>query len=180
MSRRPRLMNSFVDESARGSRYFMACVVIEARHLSAVRSELTELVPPGKRVHFYEATEQARTRALDVYLSLPVTVWMAVCVRAHGVTEFRARDECLAELVRRLQADGVERLTIESRQFDQDDVRTIVRARSKEPSLTFDHVVGLREPLLWIADGVGWAYGAGRRWQALVEPLITNVIEIRP
>lgn len=172
--------DAFVDESIRGQRYLLACVLAEGRHLGEARAVLSGLAPVGKRIHFYEGTDRTRRRAVDVFLTLRVEVLMAVCVRGNGVTEFHARDACLAELVRRLQLASVRNLTIESRQFDGDDHRTIHRSRNKEPTLHFNHVVGDREPMLWIADGVAWAYGAGGRWRTLVAPIISNVIEIRP
>lgn len=180
MTRRFRPTDAFVDESIRGQRYLMACVLVEGRHLSDARAVLSGLAPIGKRIHFYEGTDRTRRRAVEVFLTLPVEVLMTVCVRGYGITEFHARDACLAEIVRRLQAASVQTLTIESRQFDGDDHRTIHRARTKQPALHFNHVVGDRDPMLWIADGVAWAYGAGGRWRTLVEPIVGDVIEIRP
>ena len=72
------------------------------------------------------------------------------------------------------------RLTIESRQDDSDDRRTIARSRLPEPSLVFDHRQVSREPLLWLVDAVTWAFGAGGRWLPLVEPLLDDVKELRP
>jgi hypothetical protein len=34
--------------------------------------------------------------------------------------------------------------------------------------------------MLGIADGITWAAGAGANWQALIEPLVQRVIELRP
>lgn len=98
----------------------------------------------------------------------------------HGVTEFTARDARLSELIRRLQRASVPNVTTESRQFDGDDHRTIHRTRAREPVLRFTHMVGDREPMLWVADGVAWAYGAGGQWKSLVEPMISDVVEVRP
>ncbi len=180
MSRRASPAAAFVDESIRGQRYLLACVVVEARHLTDVRQAVSELAPAGKRIHFYEGSDRTRRGAIEVFTSLPIRVWVTVCPRVHGVSEFLARDASLSEIVRRLQREAVAHLTVESRQFDLDDERTIIRARAKSPSLVFDHVVGVREPVLWIADGVAWAFGAGGRWAGLVEPMISEVIEIRP
>ena len=64
------------------------------------------------------------------------------------------------------------RLVIESRQDDRDDERTIVRSRVAEPALTFDHVPGGREPILWVADAVAWSHGAGSQWAPYVERIV--------
>jgi hypothetical protein len=75
---------------------------------------------------------------------------------------------------------SVTRLTIESRQDDRADHRTIVRTRAAEPPLLFDHRDGAREPKLWIADAVTWAAGAGGRWFQRAEAILESVVELRP
>ncbi|MEO8264941.1 MAG: hypothetical protein ABI706_05440 [Ilumatobacteraceae bacterium] len=54
MSRRFRPTDAFVDESIRGQRYLMACVLVEARHLTQVRRSTAALVGEGKRLHFHQ------------------------------------------------------------------------------------------------------------------------------
>jgi hypothetical protein len=180
VSRRFRPTDAFVDESIRGQRYLIGCVLIEARHLTGVRRATAALVGEGKRLHFHQELDSMRRSALELIASMPVRVTIVVRTRSHGLSEFHARDACLAEIVRLFQERSVPRSTIESRQDDRDDQRTIVRSRRSEPSLVFDHRQGLREPLLWIADAVTWAYGAGGRWLPLVEPLLDGVTELRP
>jgi hypothetical protein len=180
VSRRFRPTDAFVDESIRGQRYLMGCVLIEARHLTQARRSTAALVGEGKRLHFHQELDSMRRTALELFATMPVSATLVVCNRGHGVSEFHARDACLSELVRSLQERSVPRLTIESRQDDRDDQRTIAKSRLSEPSLVFDHRQGLREPLLWLADAVTWAYGAGGRWLTLVEPLLDDVTELRP
>ena len=172
--------DAFVDESVRGQRYRMACVLVHARHLAGVRQSTGALAGQSKRLHFHQELASTRRTVLDQFAAMPVRANVVVCARSHGVSEFHARDACLAEIVRQLQAQSVSRLTIESRQDDRDDRRTIARSREAEPSLVFDHREGAREPLLWIADAVAWAFGAGGRWLTLVGPLIDVVTELRP
>jgi hypothetical protein len=180
VSRRFRPTDAFVDESVRGQRYLMGCVLIEARHLTRVRRGIAELVGEGKRLHFHQELDSMRRSALELFVSMPIRVTVVVCARSYGVSEFHARDACLAEIVRLLQERSVPRLTIESRQDDRDDQRTILRSRQPAPSLIFDHRQGQREPLLWLADAVTWAFGAGGRWLPLVEPVVDGVTEVRP
>lgn len=177
MTRRFRPTDAFVDESIRGQRYLLGCLLVEARHLMPVRRAVAALVPPGKRLHFHEELDSTRRLALGLFATLPVTVDIVVCNRLHGVSEFEARDRCLATVVRRLQVDAVPALTIESRQDDRDDRRTIARARQPEPVLVFDHVDGRREPLLWVVDAVAWAYGAGGKWAPYVSGLVRHTVE---
>ena len=83
-------------------------------------------------------------------------------------------------IVRSVQAAGVERLKIESRQDDSDDRRTIQRVRTAEPVMVFEHVQPMLEPLLWVADAVAWAAGARVEWRALIDPIVTEVVRVRP
>lgn len=178
--KRFRPTDAFVDESIRGQRYLMGCVLIEARHLADVRKEMRGLVVGGKRLHFYQELDRTRRSVLTSLATMPLRVDLVVCVRGQRVSNFVARDACLTELTGRLQALSVPRLTIETRHDDRDDHTTIIRSRAKHPTLVFDHVEGESEPLLWIADAVAWSYGAGGPWRALTEPVIGEVTEIRP
>lgn len=180
MSGRFRPTDAFVDESVRGQRYLMACVLVEARDLSHVRQTTAALAGAAKRLHFHQELDSTRRHALEVFADLPVRVMIVVCVRRHGVSQFRARDVCLAEIVRQLQHEAVPRLTIESRQDDRDDQRTILRSRASDPMLRFDHRRSADEPILWLADAAAWAYGAGKHWAPLADRVIDRVIERSP
>jgi hypothetical protein len=34
--------------------------------------------------------------------------------------------------------------------------------------------------MLWVADSVTWAIGAGGRWRELIRPIVSGVIGIEP
>jgi len=172
-------VDAFVDESIRGSRYLMACVLVQARDIHALRTEMTELAgPKSRRVHFNAELRARRQSLLELFATLPIESFAVSCRRSHGVSEFEARSRCLATIVAALQARGVDRLVIESRQDDTDDERTVLRNRRPEPRLVFEHRRGVDEPLLWIADGVAWAAGAGPRWSSFLGVRLSNVIEV--
>jgi hypothetical protein len=158
----------------------MACVLVEARYLARVRRETAELAGSRARLHFHEELNSRRRSALEAFTTMPMSVQVVVCHRRHRVTEFQARDACLSAIVLSLQAQMVPRLTIESRQDDRDDRRTIARSRLSTPPLVFEHRRSVREPLLWIADAIAWAYGAGGSWLPLVRPLVDEVTDLRP
>ena len=106
--------------------------------------------------------------------------FVVVCHRRHGITEFVAREACLAALVSEAQSQKVDRLVLESRQDDSEDARIISRVRQPLPPLVFEHRIARREAMLGVADGITWAAGAGANWQALIDPLMQRVIELRP
>lgn len=180
MSRRFRPTDAFVDESIRGRRYVMGCVLVEARHLAGLRlaaKDLADGVAP--RIHFNNDTDRQKRRVLDAIAEMPIEVFAVVCTKIHGVTEFEARAMCVTEIVERLQGRRVAKLVIESRQDDADDARTITRARSPEPRLVFEHRRARHEQILWIADAVTWAVGSGPRWSERLGSVLVGIDELQ-
>jgi hypothetical protein len=171
--------DAFVDESVRGRRYLMACVMAEARHLPELRPVMRALAVRD-RVHFNNESARRKRLVLAAIADMPVEAFIAVAQRRHGVTEFTARNACLTAVVEQVQRRDVLRLVIESRDDDREDERHLVRVRRPEPSLVFEHRRASVEPMLWIADAIAWAYGAGANWLPLVEPVVADVAELRP
>lgn len=172
--------DAFVEESIRGQRYLLGCVLVEARSLTTVRRALIDVRIANRRIHFNNESTRRRRDILQLIASLPVRSFVVVCRQTHGVKEVDARSACLRTIVEKLQLDEVSRLVMESRQDDRDDVRLIERVRSAEPRLVFEHRRPKEEPLLWIADAVTWAVGTGGEWRDLVEPILGGVIETAP
>ncbi len=158
----------------------MGCVLIEARHLAEVRPAVAALGVDGARVHFNNESNRQKRRVLDAIVAMPVRATVYVCQRNHGVTQFQARAACIAAIVEDLQARQVGRLVIESRQDDREDERVLRRVRDPEPRLVFEHRVGRHEPMLWVADALTWAAGAGGRWRAAIEPVLEGFVEREP
>ncbi len=180
MSRSFTPTDAFVDESIRGQRYLLGCVLLEARALTTVRRALIDIKVANRRVHFTKESPKRRRDILQLIASLPVQSFVVICRTAHGVKEVDARSACLREIVGRLQSDGVSRLVLESRQDDREDVSVIERERAREPRLVFEHRRPKEEPLLWIADAVTWAVGTGGEWRDLIEPVVRVVVETAP
>jgi hypothetical protein len=171
--------DAFVDESVRGRRYLMACVMAEARHLPELRPVMRALAVHD-RVHFNNESARRKRLVLGAIADMPIGVFIAVAHRGHGISEFRARNACLAAVVEHVQQRDVPRLVIESRDDDREDERHLVRIRQPEPWLVFEHRRASAEPMLWVADAIAWAHGAGAHWRLLIEPLIEDVTELRP
>ena len=176
--RRFRPTDAFVDESVRGQRYLMSCVLVDVRHLPALRPTVEELAWFGGRVHFHNESKRRRGQILEAFAALPIQVDVVVVQRSHGVTEFAARHQCLTAIVQRLSAEKVSHLTLESRMDDRDDRRTIGQVRKTEPPLVFEHRPGAADPMLWVADGIAWAVGAGDIWRDLVQPVLRDELEL--
>jgi hypothetical protein len=173
------LTDAFVDESVRGRRYLMACVMAEARHLPEMRLTMRDLAL-HQRVHFNNESTARKRVVLSVIARMPIDVLVVVAQRGHGVTEFTARNACLAAIVQRVQGRRIPLLVVESRDDDREDERQLVRVRQPEPWLSFEHRQPNHEPMLWVADAIAWAQGAGNHWRTLIEPVVDEVVELRP
>lgn len=171
--------DAFVDESIRGRRYLMACVMAEVRHLPEMRLTMRDLAL-HQRVHFNNESTARKRLVLSVIATMPITAFVVVAQRGHGVTEFAARNACLAAIVEQVQGRKIPLLVIESRDDDREDERHLVRVRRPEPWLSFEHRQPNHEPMLWVADAIAWAQGAGNNWRTLIEPVVDEVVELRP
>lgn len=159
-----------MDESRRGQRYLLACASVEIHRVAEVRRQLQSLVvAPRRRIHFNSEPVARRRWLLERFDGFPVRVVVTETVIGHHQREYTARALLLTRLVEELQATGVTRLVIESRDAgDRDDRRVIDAVRRSEPALVYEHFLPGQEPLLWLADAYAWAVGAGRPWSDLV------------
>lgn len=62
---------------------------------------------------------------------------------------------------------------------DVDDRPVIDAVRAGDPPLTYEHVDGVYEPLLWLPDAYAWLVGAGGDWRRRVLPAIDQIVDIR-
>lgn len=173
--------DAHVDESQRGTRYVVACVVSDVRDHPRIRSDVIGLLRHGqRRIHFHDESLADKRRLLGWFAQLPVQLHLFAARVTHGSNSEHARQACLAELVRRTQAASVSRLVLESRGDDRLDARTIIRTRAPEPVFVFEHRRPGGEPLLWIADGMAWA-GAMRGAELdRVAPIVRLDLEVSP
>lgn len=80
--------------------------------------------------------------------------------------------------------DELHRLVLESRaDGDAEDERLLIGlqlAGRLSGSATYEHLAPHEEPLLWVADGVAWAWGAGNDWRRRAAPLTAGIRRIDP
>ena len=168
--------HAFVDESQRGP-YFVCAALIHPADLSSARTELRAMRLSGqRRLHFAKERPQRRRVLLKSMSRLPIRIRIYTSTDKEPVARTRAIQALLSDLI---DLDG-RRLVIERREASQDarEHRQIVAAiqAGKAPyELSYNHLASHEEPMLWVADAVAWAYGAGREWRPRVEPLIEQV-----
>ena len=168
---------AFVDESRRGQRYILACVLTEVQFLGGLRRDLRSLVsPPKRRIHFNAEPAGRRRLLLERFEQMPIEAVAVVSTIARDAREFEARAAALTSVIRLLQQARVGRLVIESRDAaDREDRRTIERARLDEPNLVYEHQRPQDEPALWLSDAYAWAVGAGPTWTSLLPRTLSTL-----
>jgi|SRR5215470_1960596 len=170
-------MHVFVDESYRTSYLLVATYLLPA-DLGAVRAELRGMCRPGQwRIHFHKESDRRRKTIISV---LRATAASARVYEIRGPQE-RARAAGLTELVTQLSEVRAQLLILETRGHHRDaaDRQVIYDALQKGGfEVVYRHVEPRHEPLLWISDAIGWAYGAGGDWARRVHPMISKVVTL--
>jgi hypothetical protein len=169
----------FVDESYRNGRYLLTAVAVQPSDLRRLRKVVREMLMPGQRELHLKAENPRRRRTLlarAVAAGGCATVYVASC---QAREQEAARAACLQRLVVDLVAVGAHRLVMDSRgDRDRNDILTLQSALGAHPrltGLTYEHLDSAHEPLIGLADMLGWAYGAGGDWQRRVASAVLAV-----
>lgn len=168
-------VTGFVDESIRGQRYLISCVLIETRNLSDIRVRMKEIAGTGRRIHFHQESDRVRIQILDVISHLPIDAFVIEIQLRHGINVRMAREKCISFLVKHLQSnDLATRIVLEDFSDYQSDIRIIQSARSSAHRLAFEHRDGNSCPELWIADAVVWTSGLSPKWKQRINPIVNT------
>ncbi len=163
---------AFVDESGRGSSYYVCVAVVADGDLDALRRMVRSFCLPGqRRWHFVHERDSRRRQIVD---ALAATGQVSALV-FHGKgrdTEIRA--ESFHQMVEPLVDRRVTRLIIESRQGRDDLDRQVLisQLRGRRGAFSYDHMPPHGDPLLWIADALAWCSSAGGAWRQRIDPMI--------
>ncbi len=162
--------HAFVDESYRKERYIMCVTSIHANQCDHARRTVKRLRRAGqKRVHFASESNQRRRSLLREYGRLDVrsTIYLA-----ESRDQIRARRAIIQQICIALCSNRTSRLVIESRQGqDRRDRSDLYHAAGGETCFAYSHATAVQEALLWVPDGIAWAWGRGQHWRRLVDEL---------
>lgn len=163
-------LHAFVDESTRRGRYLLGLTTCADADLATARRALRALRLPGqRRLHFAAEGDNQRRCILSGISGMGMC--STVYVADHD-NQQDARAAILERAAHDLAGASVSRLTIESRAGqDHHDRAVLYRAFGPMPPLSYGHLTGPEEPLLWVPDAVAWAYGRGSTWKAQLDRL---------
>lgn len=162
----------FIDESKR-SGYMVVAAVVASQNLDGTRRQLRGLLLPGQReLHFKKENDGRRRYLLGQLTGLPVTARIYLRRSSDHV---QARRACLEAAVQDLHQ--AERIVLDMAEGEMAaDRRTLFESRHKTGAdFTYHHLKPRQEPLLWIPDGIAWAWSHTGPWRASVQPLVTDV-----
>ena len=137
------------------------------------------LLQGQRSLHFAQESPQRRRSLLTRISKLPLRVLVYESTEREPTARRLAIDALLQDLI---PLKG-SRLIIEHREFSQDrrersQIAAAVHKQAAPKDLEYKHLSRYEEPILWVADAVAWAHGAGRDWRLRVEGLIDRVVDV--
>lgn len=168
-----------IDESVRPNRYLLCAVVASTNDRHNVRQILRRLLLPNqRRLHAHTESDGRRRMLLKAMCEIPgVNCYLAIGRQRRA----GARENCLRALIpllleMRAREIVLERVDHGTARSDRLVIDEIMRGYAEE--CAWRHEAPEHEELLWIADAVASAYGAGGAWRQAVEPLVTDVLAV--
>lgn len=178
-------MWAFSDESERAATMLVAVAVLDPKHVSPARTAMRALLLPGeRRVHTAKESARRRRVILDAVAGLDgLDVTVIRYRRPAGVDHVAGRRTLIDAAAELVIAAGVTSWTLDDippsqRARDRNTIGHVL-ARHQTSRVVFDHRPSRGEPLLWAADAVAWAVGAGGDWKRRVDPVV-SIIDIAP
>ena len=167
----------FVDEVRRRD-YVLCAAVVPAGDLVRARRIMRELKPNNRsRLHLHDEGAASRRRILaDFGRSAPIAAAHLWIARIGGRPERAVRDDCFRSLIPGVLEIGATRIVVESCSQDVQDRAVIGEALARRRAVgtvRYDVVPAAADELLWAADLVGWAYGAGGDYRRAIADLVT-------
>jgi len=161
----------FVDESKRTG-FIMVAVQYDVSLLDKHRKEISNQLRSGqRRIHFKSERDSVRRQLLQVIASQRQRTYVFT---ASSRYEPVARIECLNAVCAVAVEVGANRLVVERDETrDRDDRHTLTEAlRDGKGDVTWEIQQPSAEPLLWVADAIGWCWGhPQKRWRDAIRGL---------
>lgn len=179
-------MWAFSDESERAAVMLIATVIVAPGDIDGARSAMRGLlVGSERRIHAANESHRRRRQVLDVIARHDeITATVLRYRRAPGVDRVAARQTLIEAATTVVVKASVSLWTLDDippsqRARDRNIIGHALRRADPAVPVVFDHRPSHEEPLLWAADAICWATGAGGDWRRRIEAILT-VIDIQP
>ncbi len=167
----------FVDESTSDD-YLLMCAVVAVRDVNAARTAMRALLLPGQRsLHMKNERNRAeKILAAIVDLAPQVTIYRVdrtvAAMEARGRCVRRLAHDAVTRRIARVVLDPIDSVVERDRSWIIQGARD---AGHHVPPFDYHHQKRHEEPLLWIADAVGWAWARSGSTRAAVSSIVTVV-----
>ena len=177
---RTRIVWAFSDESERAAVMLVGVVMVAPGDVHDARTTMRSLLLPGqRRVHTTDESPRRRHLILD---TVARTDGLSAVVlryrRPEGTHKPAGRHLLLQAATGLVVGSGVTAWTLDDQEPNQKsrDRASIAHAltgvdRRLHP--VYDHHRSSSEPLLWAADTICWAVGAGAHWRRRIQTILT-------
>jgi hypothetical protein len=171
---------AYSDESERANLMLLAVVLVPPAAVDDARTALRGLLLSGQRkLHTSDESDRRRRALLDTVAR--VEQLSAVVLRYRrppGTNRVAARHALLVAATTVAVEAGVSAWTLDDlppaqRDRDRDTIGHALQ-RLDARQLVYDHRRSHTEPLLWAADAVCWAAGAGGDWRRRISAILTT------
>jgi len=176
---------AFSDESERAGTMLVAVVVVAPRDVDAARASLRGLLLAGqRRVHTAKESPRRRRALLDTIARTDgMTATVLHLRRPPGIDRVAGRRSLLAAAAGLVVEAGATAWTLDDthpaqRNRDRDTIGHALQ-RLDARRVVYDHRRSHTEPLLWAADAICWAAGAGGDWRRRIDSIL-SVVDIGP
>lgn len=159
----------------------MCSVTVESSAVGSLRRSVRKLLLPGQsQLHFKNESPRRRRELASQLVVLGLDVAVVWQSSSPGLRRADLRDRCLAALIADAQDRGeAAQMYLESRHHqDVADHASFARWRRQKPPLTYEHVLGATDPMLWLPDAFAWLAGAGGEWTKTVRPALRRLWEL--
>ncbi|GEO93676.1 hypothetical protein KFL01_29820 [Kocuria flava] len=182
-------LHAWVDESMRNTNvsapmYMLGAVVTDPLACEAARTELRQLVPHGRKLHWRDLDDRLKRRAVQAVASFDAAHMVVVASPLNPRKQERARAACMERLCWELGGMGVSRVVLESRtpslnKRDDELIKHLRGKKSLPQGLRVDIELPSGEPMLWVPDQVLGAMGDAEtgeeRWMQVLGQSVTRV-----
>ena len=167
------MKTAYVDECKQGP-YLLTGHIVNDSQAVKLRSSIKNIYPkPLRHFHFSQEQDARRKKVLSHFVQQNCTGVLVICERENGK---RLRETALRKLIEVSEAKGVERLVLDldisTKGADDRVFREHNQKKGRIKKVKWDHVEYQDEPLLWVADGIGWAYNRKGHWAKIARSLI--------
>jgi hypothetical protein len=177
---------AFSDESERANVMALAVVLVEPGVVDDARATLQSLLLAGERqIHTAKESPRRRRVLLDTVARIEdLSATVLRYRRPQGVRRVAARHLLVQAATGLVVGSGATTWTLDDqdpaqRTRDRASIAHALAGVDRRLHPTYDHRPAHTEPLLWAADAICWATGAGGDWRRRIAGIVA-VRDLRP